>query len=136
MSFPISLVRLGLDRVIALARSGSLPPAYLWAAVKGGWRYLEAISTGDVSPDAISSERLEACKGCNALELVATSKPGVAAAYCGRGEPMSGGPTCGCLVGITVEREPIKPAGKLLVGSEACPRYLWLPYRASQEPTS
>lgn len=129
MSSAISLVRIGLDRVIALARSGSLPPAYLWAALKGGFRYLEAIANGDVSPEAVAAERLAKCQSCNALEIVDTSKAGIAAGYCGRGEPIAGGPTCGCLVAISISGEPIKPAGKALVGSEVCPRFLWLPYR-------
>lgn len=126
MSRAFTLARLGLDRVIALAKAGELEPAFVWAAVKGGYKYLEAVASGDVTPEAQAVERLEVCRGCTALELVYTSKPGVLAAYCGRGEPLADGATCGCLIAVTVEGAPLMPAGKPLVASEECPRLSWL----------
>lgn len=115
------LIAGGLDRVIQLARANQLERRYLWVAVKGGWRYARAVATGDVAESGEQVARLRQCVACSAAERVQTAKDGVVAIYCGRGKRMDDGPTCGCLVGLTVDGQTT-PAGKTIVASEECPR--------------
>lgn len=128
------LIAGGLERVIQLARANQIERRYLWVAVKGGWKYARAVATGDVAASADQVARLRQCVPCSASERVPTSKDGVIAIYCGRGKRMDDGPTCGCLVGLTIKgNKPdgtidhdgdgeTVPAGKTVVASEECPR--------------
>ena len=118
------LIAGGLDRVIQLARANQLERRYLWVAIKGGWTYARAVAMGDVAAYADQVARLRKCVVCSAAERVPTAKDGVTAIYCGRGKRMDDGPTCGCLVGITIEGVA-SPAGKTHVASEECPRRHW-----------
>lgn len=114
----------GVERVVALAKANQLERRYLWVAVKGAWKYARAVATGDVAASADQVARLRCCVPCSASERVQTGKDGVVAIYCGRGNRTAEGPTCGCLVGITIDGEAT-PAGKTHVASEECPRSHW-----------
>ena len=118
------LIAGGLDRVVQLARANQLERRYLWVAIKGGWKYARAVATGDVAASSDQGARLRLCVACSASERVHTAKDGVGAIYCGRGKRMDDGPTCGCLVGITIDGVA-SPAGKTHVASEECPRRHW-----------
>lgn len=114
----------GIDRVVTLAKANQLERRYLWVAVKGAWKYARAVATGDVAAPAIQGERLRRCVPCSASERAQTGKEGLTAIYCGRGNRTADGPTCGCLVGITIDGQTT-PAGKTQVASEECPRCHW-----------
>jgi len=113
--------------VIGLAREGRLESRWMWAAVRGGWRYVAAMVTGDVADTTTATGRAHTCAACDAADTVQTSRAGLCAVYCGTGVATASGPTCGCLVGITNNGNPIEPAGKVCVASERCPRGHWHP---------
>lgn len=119
------MTQIGLERVIGLARDGRLETRWLWAAVRGGWRYVWAVAAGDIADDATAAQRVRTCAACDAADTVQTSRAGLCAVYCGTGTATDTGPTCGCLVGITRDGKPIEPAGKVVVASESCPRARW-----------
>jgi hypothetical protein len=117
-------MRGGLDRVIDLARANQLEARYLWVACKGAWKYARAVATGDAATNADQAARVRVCVACSATERVPTSREGLVSAYCGRGNRTEDGPTCGCLVFITIGGVA-SAAGKTKVASEACPRHKW-----------
>lgn len=122
---PTELMALGLHRIISMAMFQQLPQRWLWVAVKGGWRYMSAMAHGDTAAPEAAAERLDICRACAACELVQTGRADLQASYCGTGAWQQDGPTCGCLLAVTLQGRPIEPAGKLLVASEACPRGKW-----------
>ena len=116
----------GIDRVVTLAKADQLEARYLWVAVKGAWKYARAVASGDVAGEDDARARVRSCDACSAADRVKTGKPGVVAVYCGRGELAADGPTCGCLVGISIGGMPLGAAGKTQVASESCPRGRWV----------
>lgn len=120
-----TVVQIGMGRIIDMARRGELNNRWTWAAVRGGWKYVVAMVTKRATSDAVAAARCGWCVRCEALDVVDTSKAGLRAGYCGNGSTGKGGPTCGCLVTITVDGSTPQPAGKLWVGSESCPRGHW-----------
>ena len=121
----VKMLDIGLDRLIDLALRDQLTPVTIWTAVRGGWRYVGALATGDEAPADIVTERMKICLRCPARDESDTYKPTVGAVYCGTGQPIDSQPTCGCLVAIRINGTPY-PAGKSLVASESCPRQAWL----------
>lgn len=121
----LELLALGRERIVGLARSGELSPAFLWVALRGAARYAEAVATGDVADAPTACHRAAVCGRCGTHDVVGTSQRGTFAGYCGRVELP--GVSCGCLVTLTVlgdSPEP-RPAGKTLVSSERCPAGKW-----------
>ncbi len=121
----LELLALGRERIVGLAKSGQLDPAFLWVALRGAARYAQAVASGDVADDATARERVAVCSVCPVHDVVATSKAGVFAGYCGTSDVP--GVSCGCLVTLTVfgDDRTMTAAGKTLVGSERCPRGKW-----------
>lgn len=121
----IDLLALGRERIVELAKSGELSPAFLWVALRGAAKYAEAVATGDVADAAAACHRAAVCGECGTHDVVGTSHRGTFAGYCGRVDVP--GVSCGCLVTLTVlgdSPEP-RPAGKTLVAAERCPRGKW-----------
>jgi hypothetical protein len=120
-----TVVQIGMGRIIDMARRGELNNRWTWAAVRGGWKYVVAMVTKRAVSDPVAAARCGWCVRCEALDVVDTAKAGLQAGYCGNGSTGKGGPTCGCLVTITVDGAAPQPAGKLWVRSELCPRGHW-----------
>lgn len=79
---------------------------------KGAKRFLLAIVSGDIAPDAASEERRQTCRQCPSMKIETVTGASGPSAWCGT--PYTGSsdpPTCGCLV-----------AAKALVASEECPQ--------------
>lgn len=118
------LMRGGLERVVDMAKANQLEARYIWVAVKGAWKYARSVASGDEAPDAVQTARVRTCIACSACERVPTSREQLVSAYCGRGNRTEEGPTCGCLVFITIGGVA-QAAGKTKVASESCPRAKW-----------
>ena len=123
----------------------------LWAAAAGAKKYLDLIALGDRAGHAHTDRRHKTCAKCPAAVRIRLPVADVVLWHCGPAlDPRSdyeGGPTCGCIIAVemrwvrrwrrrlglgrALERgrpsmpQDSEPAGKLLVASEACPRYLW-----------
>lgn len=119
------LAKLGLVRVISLARQKVLSLKFIWTAVNGGWAYVKAVEGGDVCATEEAQKRVRICATCSAFDEEQSVVQDVRAFYCGTGDDENGKPTCGCLVAITVEKQPLQHAGKTIVASESCPRGYW-----------
>lgn len=119
------LLKIGLHRALSLAMFYQLEQRWLWAAVKGGWRYLVAIQDGEQVSAVAAQRRLTICQACDAFDTVATARTDLRASYCGQTVQTGPGATCGCLLAVTIQGKPIDPAGKLLVSGECCPRGAW-----------
>lgn len=117
-------MRGGLDRIIELASANQLEARYLWVACKGAWKYARAVAAGDEATDHDQTARVRMCIACSACERIQTARDGLVSAYCGRGNRTEDGPTCGCLVFITIGGVA-SAAGKTKVASERCPRAKW-----------
>lgn len=113
-----------------------------WTAVRGARRYASAIVRGDFVDEAAAQERAHHCRACNAATCNRAAGTRIVAVTCGRelvdrsDAPIE--PTCGCLVLWIENRDMLaagttpaeavasaRPAGKLLVAGERCPRGLW-----------
>lgn len=124
-----SLVRLGMDELVALARAGRLRPGHVGVAVKGGRRYHAAIERGDIASEDERARRAAICGRCEhrrwrdvGLEEGTDAK--MIASYCGDAFVDQGkGRPCGCLVMVTVAGERVSDhaAGRAMVASERCP---------------
>ncbi len=121
------LARLATADLAALARNGDLSASQAWTAVKGAARYVAAVASGDVVTTTEAIGRLARCQRCEAfterpdpVRLTIDGTPTeLHAYYCG--EPFKeSARTCGCLLAVGQS-----PAGKMLVGSEQCPRGEW-----------
>lgn len=128
-----------------------------WTGLRGAARYIHAILGGDIAPGAASIARInEGCRGCPHTQFHLGEFTGHITAWCGAplvervGEEIPPSDrTCGCIVGFVPEsgRREVKaasvgerrsvalaqlaPAGKTLVGSEACPGGRWGPVERS-----
>lgn len=123
------LARLTRDELIAMAEDGRLRGPNVWTAIKGGARYLTAVATGDTALEAIQRYRAGVCRNCEHAKdraLFLNNQP-VISWYCGQPfEDQGAGKPCGCLVGISVDGEPLQhAAGKAVVDSEDCPLRKW-----------
>ena len=119
----------GVHTLARLVLEGRIERRHWWVALRGAERWVRAIAAGDVADDAAARSRVAVCDRCEACTregLDALAVP-VTKMYCGPAlEDRTGKaePTCGCLVGLTVEGVA-DPAGKTMVRSERCPRGKW-----------
>lgn len=124
----MDLVGVAKSRLVAMAMAGQLSAEVLWVALKGAGTYFAAVASGDVAEDRVKGARAATCKACGECEWERTGKEGVVAGYCGdladNGKGKEG-PTCGCLVAMTVHGE-LLGAGKSVVGAERCPQGKWV----------
>jgi len=125
----IDLARLARDELVSMAEDGRLKGPNVWTALKGGGRYLAAVATGDAALEAVQRFRADVCRTCEHAKDRAVFVNGepVIAWYCGEPfEDRGEGEPCGCLVGISVDGEPLQhAAGKAVLDSEECPRGKW-----------
>jgi hypothetical protein len=121
-----------------------LEPAHLWTALRGGVEIAEAIAAGaPMASEGVMAARVSACERCPSRRVIAVEQAGLEAAY-GRverwwcGEPVRGGmtadgPTCGCLVAMTVGGQEVgvgdgggvRPAAKAVLAESICPQGRW-----------
>lgn len=124
------LLKLGTETLIDMALKGSLSPSTLWTALKGAEKYRAAMTDGDVASQDEQISRAAICAACPSRTTRRIDSIKATAGYCG--EPFNDRtleldtPTCGCLVSILVDGEPLAQAGKLMVASEVCPQNKWL----------
>lgn len=125
----VDLARLARDELVEMAQDGRLKGPNVWTALKGGAKYLTAVATGDTALEAVQQYRAGVCRTCQHANDRAVFMNGhpVIAWYCGEPfEDKGEGKPCGCLVGISVDGDPLQhAAGKAVVDSEDCPRGLW-----------
>jgi len=119
------LLQIGLHRALSLAMFHQLEQRWLWAAVKGGWRYLSAFAAGQQAGAEAVQGRLLICQACDAIDTVETGRTDLMASYCGKGVTIGSKATCGCLIAVTIQGKPMEAAGKLLISTEGCPRGRW-----------
>ena len=108
----------GSDVIRGLRAEGKLNASHFWVGLKGAKRYVAAVASGDIALPQVQDARLQKCRECEALTVVAIpmeAQPG----FCGSPvEERMTGPVqqrfCGCLV-----------VAKAAVGSETCPRGKW-----------
>lgn len=108
----------GADVIRGLKAEGKLNASHYWVALKGARKYVAAVASGDIALPQVQDARLQKCRGCDALTVVAIpmeAQPG----FCGSPvEERMTGPVsqrfCGCLC-----------VGKAAVASEKCPRGKW-----------
>lgn len=101
-----------------------------WVAMNGAKTYMVAIATGDIAEEGVAMCRFEGwCMQCPSVthRSARLSKEGTEVYYCGP-ELVDNTdkvlPTCGCLVGVTVEGIA-EPGGKTVVRSQKCPQGRW-----------
>jgi hypothetical protein len=132
-----------VDALADLARDGRIEPGNLWVALKGARTYAMAIAKGALIADEVTAaSRFEnGCRQCLSMTKKPVRDRGIQAKYgkcythwCGVPfEDNTGSvlPTCGCLVGMTVEGKTaaegdrLYPAGKTTLKEERCPQGLW-----------
>lgn len=128
----IDLARLAAPAIVEMAKAGTLRPTTLWLAIEGAGTYAAAVARGDIASDADQATRATTCQGCTGhTETHATlnGQP-ITIGWCGerlrdsQTGPDGQGPTCGCMVTITVLGSTVA-AGKAVVGSQACGRGKW-----------
>jgi hypothetical protein len=125
----LDLLRLGTDTLIDMALKGSLTPSTLWTALKGAESYRAAMAAGDVASEDEQLSRAAICAACPSRTSRRVDSIKATASYCG--EPFNDRtaeadkPSCGCLVTISVDGQPLGPAGKTMIKSEACPQKRW-----------
>lgn len=128
MSALWQLVKMGTDTLVGMATNRQLRPEHLWVARRGAAKYRKAIANGDVAEPDQAAERASQCALCTSMRLVnPTMILDDPSMYCGAPfEERLGDnpPTCGCLVGVSVQGKPL-PGGKALVASEQCPQGRW-----------
>ena len=117
----------GTEELVQRALRGELTAGQLWTAIRGAERYRKAMAAGDVADEAEALRRALICAACPSRSSEEKQAVKATAHYCG--EPfvarLSGSePTCGCLVGLTVNGET-RAAGKPYVRSEQCPQGKW-----------
>ena len=102
--------------------------APFWYALKGAAKYVTAIATGAVAPEAVQADRAERCAACE--ERSRYSALGQFVWTCGPAgvdrlaSPTN--PTCGCLVYSRPKNQvALTAAGKTVVASERCPQGKW-----------
>lgn len=127
------LAKLAVDQVAELVKSGEVRGPSMWAGFRGAAKYLKAVAKGDIASDSDQAGRADICRGCKHAtpRLVFVRGKPVATFYCGtpawyadEWDNQQG--TCGCLVGISVDGEPLQhAAGKAVVDSERCPLGKW-----------
>lgn len=125
-----------------------------WVGLKGAGKFAKAIAEGDLAGEAESLARISGCGvgggclDCPALQVREGTLTGRITAWCGdplveRLDGPKGERTCGCIVAYVPRQarkalegvegvarralalELLQPAGKTLVGTEACPRRRW-----------
>lgn len=90
-----------------------------WTAVRGAARFVAALALGDVADPSRAETRASSCRECPLREDRTVTGTPVSVSFCGR--PFVEAPgTCGCLVLFAG-----RPAGKIMVRSEACPSGRW-----------
>jgi hypothetical protein len=117
----------GTEELVQRALRGELTAGQLWTALKGAERYRRAMADGDVAAEAEALRRARICAACPSRSSEEKRAVNATAHYCGeafvaRLSPPE--PTCGCLVGLTVNGETTA-AGKVYVLSEQCPQGKW-----------
>jgi hypothetical protein len=124
-------VRIGAGEVQAKYLRGELSREHVIVAARGAEKYAVALARGDCAEDEVASERVNRCATCPSMTMTDTGSELdggiVIKCWCGPAlEDHTKGvlPTCGCLVALRVNGQML-PAGKSLVGSEACDQERW-----------
>lgn len=110
-----------------------------WTAIVGALKYARAWLLGDRATLAQRYDRFDTCRQCSIMQ--AHEVAGMGAMFCGTPVQDRGEDGCGCLVGYVSRRRAVgilatehpaelivsaaRPAGKVVVGSERCPRGKW-----------
>lgn len=124
----IELASLGKKEIIAKRGRGELSAEHVWVAVSGAIEYQKAVASGDVASAEDAATRFEMCLVCKSRTQTQTKAEGIQAHWCGpaleehkKGES----PTCGCLVGVTVNGVH-HAGGRTMVASAACWQRQWV----------
>jgi hypothetical protein len=122
------LVRLGKDVILQRLRAGELSPKHVWVAIRGAAEYREAVNAGDIaSAEDAAARFVGKCLGCRSRTCTRTEVAGIQAHWCGPSleEHKEGdAPTCGCLLGVTVDGVPYA-GGRTVVASAECWQRQW-----------
>ena len=128
----IELAAMGMDALKAMALKGQLHGPSMWMAFRGAGTYIKAVAKGDIASDSDQAGRADICRLCQHCTPRPVEVGGrtVTSFYCGTpawyADAWDNEKTCGCLVGISVDREPLQhAAGKAVVESERCPLGKW-----------
>lgn len=117
------LAHIACDVIIGMIERGEVPMRQAWCALRGGMRWKRIIDAGFRRADDKARRCAGTCAGCPAStrekhELKVGGKlTKLESGWCGRRleksdhGPEGGGPTCGCLVFVTMDGDTL-PAGK------------------------